>query len=111
MRNDDGAPGRGLRSIQLWRRLAAARRALEQPQAVDGPPVLEDVLRELGIDESLFDVVRAQPAPLESAPATGPPAALDEPAEPEPAEPEPAAAGSCVVRSTSGRVSLRIVEK
>jgi hypothetical protein len=94
MRREERAPGRGLRSIQLWRKLSAARSALEQERDGGEPPVLEDVLREAGIDERLFEVARAQLAPAESAPAAAETAR---------------GAGGCVVRSTSGRISLKVV--
>jgi hypothetical protein len=101
MRNHDSAPGRGLRSVELWRRLAAARRALESEPAGGEPRALDDVLREAGIDEHMFDVARAQLAPPERAPAP--------PVPDESAEAELAVTQGCVVRSSSGRISLKVV--
>jgi hypothetical protein len=88
----DRSPGKGLRSLQLWRKLAEVRRALEH-----GPERnIDELLREAGIDESLFAVARAQLDPT-----TPRPVAPDAPEEP--------ATKSCVVRSQGGRISLKVV--
>ena len=92
MRNEDSSPGQGRRSLQLWSRLAAARRALE---ARGESTSLEEALREAGLDAGLLHVLRTELASPTPMPPPQAPAA-------DPEEDGP------IVRS-NGRVALRIL--
>ena len=100
MRNADPAPGHGPRGIELWRGVSAACRWLEQHGAGDHPSTIAGVLRACGVDDRLFDVIGVQlvchlPSPSAAergAAGSSPPSTPD-----------------CVVRSTSGRISLKVI--
>jgi hypothetical protein len=100
MRDADPAPDHGPRSIELWRGVSAACRRLEQRGDGDHPSAIAGVLRACGVDDRLFDVIGVQLVghlPSPSAAARG--AAGSSP----PSTPD------CVVRSTSGRISLKVI--
>ena len=103
MRRTDTAPGRGLRSIELWRSVSAARRLVEQSGTGDRQAAIAAALAGCGIDDSLFDLVRVQ-LDVRSPSPSG--ADRDDAA-----ESNTPSTQDCVVRSTSGRVSLKVVQK
>ncbi len=104
MRNEERKPGRGIRSLQMWRRVSEARKAADDAQA-EGKPVSTELLVAAGIDQQLLEQVHAE---LERPVSV--PAALT----PDPSgagEDEGSAQDGCVVRSKSGRISLRTVDR
>ena len=104
MRNEERTPGYGLRSLQLWRRVSAARRELEQARAAGAAaPAIGDLLRSHGIDNAFIDALQAEMPAVPETPANlggGPDMTADMTAPHE---------RGCVVRSETGRISLRVV--
>ena len=101
MGNEDSAPGRGQRSLEIWRQIAAARSAVDEARGSGATPDPVEIARRFGVEDALFAL-----SPLDLPSDEVPPAAAG--AEPLtaadlPTDPE------CVVRSATGRVSLRVL--